>query len=529
MRHRSIRSSCSSSSAWLGKADSLPAELSGGEAQRVAIARALAQEPELLLCDEPTGHLDSDTGERVLDLIDALQRELGFALVVATHDADVAARLGRAVELHDGLVARARRLRERARPARARRARARAARTVLRVLTLAAAVALLGAMVLFVGHSLRTMTAAAVRSVPLDWQGPVGSYDECPARLRRGGATAGRARRRRRSRPRPFAEASCTLAAAGTIRSGAGAILAVPPGYTTHFHTFRFLRGSLRPGEIVFDQQLAATLQVQPGDMVTLTPRPGAKPQSVPRQRRRRSSPRPTCSSSRSTRCSGRRPHSRRRTSRSCRSTRSRARSRLRCGDQPSAPAPPPSRAQTACSGRCRRRSIRAALAGSPAHALRRADSDPERGRALAARPGACSSTTSSDSLNAAAGDALYAETLYIMLAVPGALVALALAYLAALGTVERDRRDLALLRARGATRRRPARRSPRSRAPRSALVAGALGTGGALVAVHLAGSGGGIGVDALARRSASASALAFAGALAARVGASLAVLRRAA
>jgi len=84
------------------KADSLPAELSGGEAQRVAIARALAQQPQLLLCDEPTGHLDTDTGERVLDLIDVLQRELGFALVVATHDADVAQRLRRSVELHDG-------------------------------------------------------------------------------------------------------------------------------------------------------------------------------------------------------------------------------------------------------------------------------------------------------------------------------------------------------------------------------------------------------------------------------------------
>ena len=59
-----------------------------------------------------------------------------------------------------------------------------------------------------------------------------------------------------------------------------------------------------------------------------------------------------------------------------------------------------------------------------------------------------------SDQLNTAAGDALYAETLYIMLAVPGALIALGLAYLAALGTVDRDRRDLALLRARGATRR---------------------------------------------------------------------------
>lgn len=88
------------------KADNLPSELSGGEAQRVAIARALAQRPELLLCDEPTGHLDSDTGERVLDLIDALKREFGFALVVATHDAGVAARLRREVELHDGKVVR---------------------------------------------------------------------------------------------------------------------------------------------------------------------------------------------------------------------------------------------------------------------------------------------------------------------------------------------------------------------------------------------------------------------------------------
>ena len=86
------------------KLDHLPAELSGGEAQRVAIARALAQRPLLLLCDEPTGHLDSDTGERVLDLLQALQREFGFALVVATHDVDVAARLGRAVQLHDGRV-----------------------------------------------------------------------------------------------------------------------------------------------------------------------------------------------------------------------------------------------------------------------------------------------------------------------------------------------------------------------------------------------------------------------------------------
>jgi ABC-type lipoprotein export system ATPase subunit len=86
------------------KLDSLPSELSGGEAQRVAIARALAQRPELLLCDEPTGHLDSDTAARVLDLIDVLQAEFGFAQVTATHDADVAARFERAVGLMDGRI-----------------------------------------------------------------------------------------------------------------------------------------------------------------------------------------------------------------------------------------------------------------------------------------------------------------------------------------------------------------------------------------------------------------------------------------
>jgi predicted ABC-type transport system involved in lysophospholipase L1 biosynthesis ATPase subunit len=88
----------------VGKLDSLPAELSGGEAQRVAIARGLAQRPRLLLCDEPTGHLDSDTGARVLDLVWALQREFGFALVLATHDAEVAARAERIMTLEDGRV-----------------------------------------------------------------------------------------------------------------------------------------------------------------------------------------------------------------------------------------------------------------------------------------------------------------------------------------------------------------------------------------------------------------------------------------
>ncbi|HEX4678686.1 MAG TPA: ATP-binding cassette domain-containing protein [Gaiellaceae bacterium] len=86
------------------KLDHLPRELSGGEAQRAAIARSLAQRPDVLLCDEPTGHLDSDTSARVLDLVGALREQLGFALVIATHDPGVAERCERIVELHDGRI-----------------------------------------------------------------------------------------------------------------------------------------------------------------------------------------------------------------------------------------------------------------------------------------------------------------------------------------------------------------------------------------------------------------------------------------
>jgi putative ABC transport system ATP-binding protein len=82
-----------------------PAQLSGGEQQRVAIARALAAKPAIVFADEPTGNLDTVTGEAIVDLIFARRAETGATLVIITHDASLAARCGRVVTLADGRIA----------------------------------------------------------------------------------------------------------------------------------------------------------------------------------------------------------------------------------------------------------------------------------------------------------------------------------------------------------------------------------------------------------------------------------------
>ncbi|MDP3718245.1 MAG: ABC transporter ATP-binding protein [Acidobacteriota bacterium] len=85
--------------------DHFPAQLSGGEQQRVAIARAIAKRPDVLLCDEPTGALDITTGVVVLEAIERVNRELGTATVVITHNAAIAGMAHRVVRLADGNIA----------------------------------------------------------------------------------------------------------------------------------------------------------------------------------------------------------------------------------------------------------------------------------------------------------------------------------------------------------------------------------------------------------------------------------------
>lgn len=104
-REELVRATRAAESVGLGhRLGHLPSELSGGERQRTAIARALVNDPALLLADEPTGNLDSNTGREVMDILRALNRE-GRTLIVVTHNPQVAAYAGRVISIEDGRVA----------------------------------------------------------------------------------------------------------------------------------------------------------------------------------------------------------------------------------------------------------------------------------------------------------------------------------------------------------------------------------------------------------------------------------------
>ena len=397
-------------------------------------------------------------------------------------------------------------------------------RTAVRTLVLAASVALLGAMLLFVGHSLRTMTGSAVRSVPLDWQGPVASHAQAQ---RIASATARQPGILQASATATAPFAGVTHAAGGASTSaGSGALLAVPPDYEAHIHTYRMLQGSLAPGAIVLDQQLAATLQARIGDIVRVTPRPGARPLAfrvsgiglitapdvvfqplnpllgpAPSQPPANAAIMPLATFSR---------------------TVARELPTIAAGAGGASAVPG---AQTGVQWQVQVQLNPAGLGSTPGQAYTRAGQVVHRvERSL---PGQVQFVDNlSDQLNTAAGDALYAETLYVMLAVPGAIVALGLAYLAALGTVDRDRRDLALLRARGATRRVLLAVAV-AESSVIGLVAGLLGAAVALAA-DSAMINGGVGLTA-GRGALTVLAcivLAIGGALVARIGATASVWR---
>lgn len=86
------------------RADAFPSQLSGGQQQRVAIARAIAKQPDVLLCDEPTGALDSQTGVRVLEALTDVNERLGTTTVVITHNASIAQMAHRVIHLSDGQI-----------------------------------------------------------------------------------------------------------------------------------------------------------------------------------------------------------------------------------------------------------------------------------------------------------------------------------------------------------------------------------------------------------------------------------------
>ena len=112
LKGRSVHSVANLSGQWAERVgishrlNHFPSQLSGGEAQRVAIARAVIHQPVLILADEPTGNLDSETGRTILDVLIDVNRDSGAALLLATHDPAVAAAAGEVIEMRDGLITR---------------------------------------------------------------------------------------------------------------------------------------------------------------------------------------------------------------------------------------------------------------------------------------------------------------------------------------------------------------------------------------------------------------------------------------
>ena len=102
--HRHARTSCSARSGSRTARGAFPPTLSGGERQRVAIARALANEPRLLLADEPTGALDSATGEQIVELIKSVRAQRGTTILLVTNDPEVAAAADRILRIRDGRI-----------------------------------------------------------------------------------------------------------------------------------------------------------------------------------------------------------------------------------------------------------------------------------------------------------------------------------------------------------------------------------------------------------------------------------------
>jgi len=86
------------------KKDNLPNEMSGGQQQRIAIARALANDPEIILADEPTGNLDTETGAKIMEMLIRLNKEAGKTIVLVTHENNIADMAGRRIHLRDGIV-----------------------------------------------------------------------------------------------------------------------------------------------------------------------------------------------------------------------------------------------------------------------------------------------------------------------------------------------------------------------------------------------------------------------------------------